>query len=133
MLSARVAARFAQRRMGAVRAQPESTLSRSPTAKEFKVVLDNGTLYVDQAVDEALGWTADKSTGTSLTLSGWAPHYFAITQSGTDSGKPCFFPWPVCRWSQSSVTPSPDLLARGTVESGQNPKVQQLLEYLKDR
>lgn len=131
MLSSRIAARLAQRRMGAFRAQ--STLSRSTTAKEFKVVLDNGTLYVDQAVAEALGWTADKGSGTSLTLSGWAPHYFAITQSGTDNGKPWFLPFSAPHPNQLPLFLLLDLLARGTVESSQNPKVQQVLYYLKER
>ncbi|TBU29951.1 hypothetical protein BD311DRAFT_659881 [Dichomitus squalens] len=88
-----------------------AVLSSSSNAREFKVVLDNGTLYVDQALAEALGWTPTQTQGVSLTLSGWEPHYFAIARTGTDS----------------------DLLARGTVESSRNPAVQQMLEYLKDR
>lgn len=37
-------------------ARTQSILGPSATAREFKVVLDNDTLYVDQAVAEALGW-----------------------------------------------------------------------------
>ncbi|KAI0364527.1 hypothetical protein BV20DRAFT_956031 [Pilatotrama ljubarskyi] len=93
--------------------------STGATAKEFKVVLeDNDTLYIDQELAEALGWTpqvAHSDSGTpgtvSLTLSGWAPHYFAIARTGSDS----------------------DRLARATVESSCNPRVQAMLEYLKDR
>ncbi|KAI8975928.1 hypothetical protein BD414DRAFT_423580 [Trametes punicea] len=99
----------ASRRVFQIRSQ--SVLSPNSNAREFKVVLDNGTLYVDQAVAEALGWSPTQPQGVPLTLSGWAPHYFAIARTGTDS----------------------DLLARGTVESGRSPNVQQLLEYLKDR
>jgi hypothetical protein len=60
-----------------------------PSRQEFKVVLDNGTLYIDQPLAEALGWKPDvePAKGVSLTLSGWAPHYFAIAQTGTDCGK----------------------------------------------
>ncbi|KAI0668856.1 hypothetical protein C8Q78DRAFT_1043332 [Trametes maxima] len=100
---------FTPRRI--VGARSQSVLSTTTTAREFKVVLDNGTVYVDQALAEALGWTPQQAQGVSLTLSGWQPHYFAITRTGTDS----------------------DLLARGTVESSRNPKVQQMLDYLKDR
>jgi len=81
--------------------------------REFKVVLDNETLYIDQILAEALGWKPDETNkdGVSLTLSGWSPHYFAIAKTGTDS----------------------DLLARNTVESSRNPRVQEILAYLKDR
>ncbi|KAH9850424.1 hypothetical protein C2E23DRAFT_835058 [Lenzites betulinus] len=97
----------------AIQVRAQSLLSRSGSgAREFKVILDNDTLYVDQRLAEALGWTtATQAEGVSLTLNGWAPHYFAITRTGTDS----------------------DLLARGTVESSLNPRVQQILEYLKYR
>ncbi|KAI0079155.1 hypothetical protein K474DRAFT_1659451 [Panus rudis PR-1116 ss-1] len=89
----------------------QSILSTSSTAREFKVVLDNDTVYVDQALAEALGWTSEKTDGVPLTLSGWAPHYFAIARTGSDA----------------------DILARRTVESSRNPNVQKTLEYLKDR
>ncbi|OCH84001.1 hypothetical protein OBBRIDRAFT_742357 [Obba rivulosa] len=95
----------------ALAARYQSTLSSSPSAKEFKVVLDGDTLYVNQALAEALGWSPAQTKGVSLTLSGWAPQYFAITRSGSDS----------------------DLLARATVESSRNPRVQEMLDYLKDR
>ncbi|KAI0662953.1 hypothetical protein C8Q70DRAFT_1050657 [Cubamyces menziesii] len=110
MLLSRLFASATPKRITGIRAQ--SILSASPTAREFKVVLDNGTVYVDQALAEALGWTPDQPTeGVPLTLSGWEPHYFAIARTGTDS----------------------DLLARGTVESSRNPRVKQMLDYLKDR
>lgn len=56
--------------------------------REFKVLLDNETLYVEQELAEALGWKPDVKSeqGVSLTLSGWAPNYFAIARTGTDSG-----------------------------------------------
>ncbi|CDO75391.1 hypothetical protein BN946_scf185012.g8 [Trametes cinnabarina] len=63
----------------------QSILSPNSTAREFKVVLDNGTVYVDQALAEALGWSPTQTEGVSLTLSGWEPHYFAIARTGTDS------------------------------------------------
>ncbi|KAI0317895.1 hypothetical protein OF83DRAFT_1057801 [Amylostereum chailletii] len=86
--------------------------SGSSFPRQFKVLLDNDTLYIDQSLAEALGWTPGTSAkGVPLTLSGWAPNYFAIAQSGSDS----------------------DLLARGTVESSTNPRVHQVLDYLKDR
>lgn len=62
----------------------------SPLRREFKVVLDNDTLYVEQALAEALGWKAG-AVGTEsvpLTLSGWSPHYFAIAKTGSDAGAP---------------------------------------------
>ena len=83
MLPLRAISRIHTRRLG-VRAQ--SILSPSKTAKEFQVVLDNGTVYVDQAVAEALGWSTDKEASIPLTLRGWSPHYFAITRRGTDDG-----------------------------------------------
>ncbi|KAJ3544116.1 hypothetical protein NM688_g5776 [Phlebia brevispora] len=108
MLLSRIPANVA-RRIASIRA--ESTISSSSLPREFKVVLDNETLYVDEALAKALGWTPEKTNGVPLTLSGWAPHYFAIAPTGSDS----------------------DFLARATVESSRNPKVQQLLEYLKER
>ncbi|OBZ65855.1 hypothetical protein A0H81_14099 [Grifola frondosa] len=79
---------------------------------QFTVVLDNETLYIDQQLAEALGWKPNqKLDGLPLTLSGWAPSYFAIARTGSDS----------------------DLLARGTVESSRNPNVHEVLDYLKDR
>ncbi|KAI1793260.1 hypothetical protein LXA43DRAFT_1092813 [Ganoderma leucocontextum] len=92
-------------------------LSTRPDApappKEFKVVLENDTLYVDQELAEALGWNAgtDPAEGVPLTLNGWGPRYFAIARKGSDG----------------------ELLARRTVASGHDPKVQKVLEYLKDR
>lgn len=57
------------------------------TAKHLKATLDGSTLYVDEDVAEALGWTQGTSAdGVTLRLSGWKPHYFAITQKGTEAG-----------------------------------------------
>ncbi|TFK17860.1 hypothetical protein FA15DRAFT_555593, partial [Coprinopsis marcescibilis] len=81
-----------------------------PGQKEFKVVLDGETLYIHQELAQALGWTEEALTkGVSLRLSGWSPHYFAITRKGTDT----------------------DLLAHGTIESSRNATVVATLEYLK--
>ncbi|KAI0770493.1 hypothetical protein C8Q74DRAFT_1317747 [Fomes fomentarius] len=85
--------------------------SSGSAAKEFKVVLDNGTLYVDQELAEALGWDPAKKESVPLTLNGWAPQYFAVARTGSDA----------------------DALARRTAESGRNTNVQKVLEYLKDR
>ncbi|GLB43397.1 hypothetical protein LshimejAT787_1302980 [Lyophyllum shimeji] len=70
----------------------------STSVKEYKAVLENDTLYIDQDLAEALGWHNGTSPaeGVPLTLHGWAPHYFAITRTGSES----------------------DALARRTVESG---------------
>ncbi|RDX49905.1 hypothetical protein OH76DRAFT_1381557 [Lentinus brumalis] len=89
-----------------------STARLGPAApKEFKVVLDNDTLYIDQGLAEALGWDRVKQDSVPLTLHGWGPTYFAIARTGSDS----------------------ELLARRTVESGSDSNVQQVLEYLRDR
>lgn len=57
-------------------------------AQRFTVTLDaaSRTLYVDQALAEALGWTDSANSSISLTLSGKAPHYFAIAPTGSDAG-----------------------------------------------
>ncbi|TFK18164.1 hypothetical protein FA15DRAFT_603793 [Coprinopsis marcescibilis] len=64
---------------------------QAPGPKEFKVILDGETLYIHQELAQVLGWTKETPTkGVSLQLSGWSPHYFAITHKGTDTGKsPC--------------------------------------------
>lgn len=62
----------------------------SSSTREFKVILDNETLYVPQPVAEALGWNpvSDAQTGSvPLILHGWNPQYFSITQAGTESGE----------------------------------------------
>lgn len=67
--------------------QPYFSRLISSSAREYKVILDNNTLYVDQSLAEALGWKPGlPPSGVNLTLSGWEPHYFAIAQTGTDSG-----------------------------------------------
>ncbi|RPD62197.1 hypothetical protein L226DRAFT_532773 [Lentinus tigrinus ALCF2SS1-7] len=81
------------------------------TPKEFKVVLDQETLYIDQDLAEALGWNPATRNSVPLTLHGWAPAYFAIARTGSDS----------------------EQLAKRTVESGGDSNVQKVLEYLKDR
>ncbi|KAH8117279.1 hypothetical protein DFH11DRAFT_996982 [Phellopilus nigrolimitatus] len=86
--------------------------SSSPPALEFKVVLDNQTLYVGKPLAEALGWTPQAGiNGVKLSLHGWDPTFFTITRAGTDS-----------EW-----------LVRGTVESSQNPNVHTVLDHLKER
>ena len=71
-----------------IAASRHMSTSQVSCRREFKVILDNDTLYVEQPLAEALGWKPDHSSdkGIPLTLSGWAPHYFAITRTGTDSG-----------------------------------------------
>ena len=67
-------------------------LSSSTTSKvrQFKVVLDGQTLYIEKPLAEALGWNpATGAKGVSLRLSGWDPTFFAITPTGTDFGT-CF-------------------------------------------
>src|ERR1700753_2712404 len=67
-------------------------LSSSTTSKvrQFKVVLDGQTLYIEKPLAEALGWNpATGADGVSLRLSGWDPKFFAITPTGTDFGT-CF-------------------------------------------
>ncbi|KAH7919892.1 hypothetical protein BV22DRAFT_1022189 [Leucogyrophana mollusca] len=88
-----------------------SAALRSPS--EHRVVLDHQTLYVDRALAEALGWKPEKGSdaGVQLSLSGWGPTYFAIAPAGSES----------------------DRLARAVVESGHNPKVKAVLDYLKER
>ncbi|KIY44298.1 hypothetical protein FISHEDRAFT_78202 [Fistulina hepatica ATCC 64428] len=82
------------------------------SAKEFKVIVDNETLYIDQSLAEALGWKEEVGIGgVPLTLSGWSPYYFAIARTGSES----------------------DLLARSTVESSRNHQVRKVLDYLKER
>ena len=72
-----------------VRAFCGRSLSSSATSqvREFKVVLDGQTLYIEKPLAEALGWNPGTSTeGVSLRLSGWDPKFFAITPTGTDFG-----------------------------------------------
>ena len=68
--------------------------------------------------------------GVPLTLSGWAPNYFAIARTGTDSGMSEH--QNTFRRSLLNAATA-DHLARATVESSRNPRVRQMLEYLKDR
>lgn len=66
------------------------------SAREFKVVLDNQTLYFEKPLAEALGWTHQSGVeGVKLTLHGWDPKFFAITPSGADSGKA--YPNGICK------------------------------------
>lgn len=84
--------------------------SQWPSPKEFRVLLDNETLYVDKDLAMALGWKPD-GPGASLTLNGVGQSYFTITPTGSDS----------------------DRLSSSTVESMQNSNVQKILAYMKDR
>jgi hypothetical protein len=55
--------------------------------RQYKVTLDGDAVYIEQELAEALGWREGALTeGIPLRLSGWSPHYFAITQKGTDAG-----------------------------------------------
>lgn len=67
--------------------RPVSTSGR-PLRQEFKVILDNDTLYIEQPLAEALGWKpdVDPAKGVPLTLSGWAPNYFVVARAGSDNG-----------------------------------------------
>ena len=61
--------------------------SAIPRVRQFKVVLDGQTLYIEKPLAQALGWDPGKSTeGVSLRLSGWEPKFFAITPTDTDVG-----------------------------------------------
>lgn len=101
------------------------------SVRQFKVTLDNETLYVEQPLAEALGWNpAQPSQSVTLTLSGWTPRYFAIARSGSDAG--------FCSSLDSfrhyvlTTAITSELPARGTVESANNPHVQKVLQHLKD-
>jgi hypothetical protein len=65
------------------RSMATSAILQSPS--EHRVVLDNHTLYVA----EALGWRPEQGsdTGIHLSLSGWSPTYFTITPMGSESAK----------------------------------------------
>jgi hypothetical protein len=66
---------------------PKRLSSTAPAPQEHKVLLDNGTLYLKKELAEALGWKPDHGIdGLRLSLHGWEPSYFAITQYGTDGG-----------------------------------------------
>jgi hypothetical protein len=52
------------------------------------VTLDNETLYLDEKLARALGWTPEAGVdGVKLSLHGWKSHYFVVTKAGTDSGE----------------------------------------------
>ena len=62
---------------------PGRALSSSTTSqvRQFKVVLDGQTVYIEKPLAEALGWKPGTSAeGVSLPLSGWEPKFFAITR-----------------------------------------------------
>ena len=64
-------------------------LSSSATSqvRQFKVVLNGQTLYIDRPLAEALEWNIRASTqGVPLRLSGWEPKFFTITPTDTDAG-----------------------------------------------
>lgn len=97
--------------------------------KDYKVVLDNGTLYIDQDLAEALGWDSEQRNGVSLKLHGWAPTYFTITQTGSESGMSSILSQLMVRRPIATA----ETLAKRTAESGSDSGVQRVLEYLKDR
>lgn len=71
-----------------VRSSGMRFLGSAKGASEHKVILDNQTLYVDQSLAEALGWKPNSDAGPiQLSLNGWAPTYFTITPTGSDSGR----------------------------------------------
>lgn len=100
-----------------------------PEAQHHNCALDNETLYVSEDIAKALGWKPDQDPkGLSLTLHGWAPGYFAIAPTGSDSG--------TVRHVRTSLrhTDGPlERLAKSTVESSRNPLVQSVLADLKDK
>ena len=61
--------------------------SAASQVRQFKVVLDGQTLYIEKPLAEALGWNPGTGNeGVSLRLSGWEPKFFAITPKNTDVG-----------------------------------------------
>ena len=110
------------------------TLSASATSqlRQFKVVLDGQTLYIEKPLAEALGWNPGTSTeGVSLRLSGWEPKFFAITPTETDVGMYSTLVSCPIRKDRRQQAHIVDLLARATVESGKDPRVRQVLSYLR--
>lgn len=68
------------------------TFTTSTSATEHKVTLDNKTLYIDQSLAEALGWSPQSGSDAGIqlsmsTMTGWGPSYFTITAAGSDSGE----------------------------------------------
>lgn len=111
------------------RFQSNKSTSIHPSPTEHKVVHDGRTLYIEQDLAEALGWTPEQGPeGLRLTLHGWAPSYFSVTPQGSDSGESTYV---------SSVYVEfiicPERLASGTIESSRNLRVHAVLDYLKDR
>lgn len=94
--------------------------------------LDRNTLYISKSTARALGWTPEQDLcGVQLTLHGWAPGYFAIAQTNSDSGEPVY---PEVRLgSKKTLTQHIERLARATIESSRNPAVLEVLEQLKDQ
>jgi len=63
------------------------SLLTTSQVRQFKVVLDGQTLYIEKPLAEALGWKPGTSAeGVSLPLSGWEPKFFAITPTDSDAG-----------------------------------------------
>lgn len=51
------------------------------------MLLDGQTLYINEDVARALGWTPETgSAGVQLTLRGWSPTFFAVTKTGSEEG-----------------------------------------------
>lgn len=60
----------------------------SNKTRQFKVLLDDHTLYVGQELAEAMGWSEKMGAeGVKLSLHGLSPTFFAITPSGSDNGE----------------------------------------------
>ena len=108
------------------------TRSISESRREFKVVLDESsrTVYVEQPLAEALGWSTETpaENGVPLTLRGWEPNYFVITRSGSEAGQDT----PLYEYSTTNVAHA-DELARSTIDSSRDPQMREVLDYLKER
>ena len=109
-----------------------TTRSISESLREFKVVLDESsrTVYVEQPLAEALGWSTETpaENGVPLTLRGWEPNYFIITRSGSEAGQDTPF---LYEYSTTHV-PHADELARSTINSSRDPQMREVLDYLKE-
>ena len=108
--------------------------SSSVKPVEYKVALDNQTLYIGKELAKALGWDGGLGAGRiELSLHGLDPTFFTITPTGSESGV-YHIASQVGKQSADLVKPMySETLARNTVESGLNKNVVKTLEYLKDR
>jgi len=90
------------------------------------------TLYIEKPLAEALGWNPETGTDRCIIApQRLEPRFFAITPTDTDLVcVSCLFDIQLLKDVHSNVRVE-DLLARATVESSRNPRVQQVLSYLK--